>query len=173
METIKNSDAAQLLGVTNKELYKTIYDRTVLNEIKLMRPSGRIEDVLISKPLIDKINERMEAYSSMLKDKEEIYLNKIMKIPEKEYPLVYFLFQEDYLIYIGQTFNFKNRIGEHKRTKEITSFAIEKQHRSDLSLMEALYINRYRPPLNKMVFNTNDIIKMIMDRIDLFGEEFY
>lgn len=170
METTKLFEAAELLGVSTKELYKTTYDRTILNGNKLMQPACRFEDVLISKPLIEKINLQLNNYSAMLMDKEQIIEGRTTVIPNDSTPLIYFLFHDDYLIYIGQTFNFKSRIAQHRATKEIHCFTIEKQHRADLSLIELLYIDRYRPPLNNQVYNTNHAIKMIMDKIDLFDE---
>jgi hypothetical protein len=76
------------------------------------------------------------------------------------------------VVHIGMTFNLQSRLTTHKTTKDFNLFAVEKCHRFDVMLMEALYINRYRPTLNRAVFPMDVIIKMIIERIDCFDVEY-
>lgn len=62
---------------------------------------------------------------------------------------IYFLFNMDALIYIGRSFYLKNRLKQHLRDKEITSFSyIENLNQYDCDIMESFYIKKYKPKLN-------------------------
>ncbi|MBX9604650.1 MAG: GIY-YIG nuclease family protein [Gammaproteobacteria bacterium] len=65
---------------------------------------------------------------------------------------VYFLFEGDELVYIGQSVNIVQRIHAHEKIRhsgrDITSWAFQPCAPEDLRALEHLYIGIYRPPLN-------------------------
>ena len=66
---------------------------------------------------------------------------------------IYFLFNEDSLIYIGQAKNVHTRVEQHyaERSKEFTLFSWLLVPENDLNEVEASYIAAYAPPLNRSV----------------------
>ena len=60
---------------------------------------------------------------------------------------VYFLIKDSEIVYIGQSINIASRITQH-RDKEFDSVSYVACHRSELDILESLYILAYKPPLN-------------------------
>lgn len=67
---------------------------------------------------------------------------------------VYFLFQGDQIVYVGQTRSIAERIGQHIKTKAFDSFAWIEVPKDRLEAVERAYINSLRPPLNKTTSGT-------------------
>lgn len=61
---------------------------------------------------------------------------------------VYFLIKDMEVIYVGQSINIHSRIEEHERTKVFDTFTYIECPRSDLNVIEAKYINKFKPSLN-------------------------
>lgn len=60
---------------------------------------------------------------------------------------VYFLIKDSEIVYIGQSINIASRITQH-RDKEFDSVSYVACHRSELDILESLYILAYQPELN-------------------------
>ena len=67
---------------------------------------------------------------------------------------IYFLFDKNELVYIGQSINCLSRIAEHENCKKFDSYYILKCEREQLSEIEAVYIERYKPRYNSQVPST-------------------
>ena len=66
---------------------------------------------------------------------------------------VYFLFSGSTLAYIGSSANCLVRFREHKRDgKEFDSYFILETTKAKMLALEAQYIARYNPPLNKILW---------------------
>ena len=63
-------------------------------------------------------------------------------------PAVYFLFQGDELVYIGQTVNLLARVASHFGRKGFDHFSHIICDRSELAALERIAIVKYRPKLN-------------------------
>ena len=76
-----------------------------------------------------------------------------MKIPSTRMPArlmgIYFLYNGDELIYIGQSRSILSRIGQHvKGGKSFDSYTFVECDEEDLDSMEAGYIKHYHPSMN-------------------------
>ena len=85
-----------------------------------------------------------------------------MKIPSTRMPAklmgIYFLYDGDKLVYIGQSKSILARIGQHMNTeKPFDSYALIECDEEDLDSMEAQYIRHYQPPLNVVGANTGPV----------------
>lgn len=167
MEKIKLKEASKLLSVNISDLYKILMQRQNEQGVRLMTVSNCIEDILIYYSLFDTLSNRINELSDNIKDMEHLRAIKTNSIPDTSKSYVYFLFQDDYLLYIGQTVNLKQRITTHKQDKDFNYISFEHYDRHDLMLMEALYINAYSSGLNKNVYPMNVIVRMILERCDL------
>jgi hypothetical protein len=80
---------------------------------------------------------------------EEIRLRASGKISlsQSEY-VIYFLFNNEELIYIGQTRNLLKRISVHKRTKVFDKISIVETDYKDVMCLEQGYIKKYKPIYN-------------------------
>lgn len=76
--------------------------------------------------------------------------------PDKDHitGYVYFLFQNEHLVYIGQTVNLDSRLGEHKAKKKFTHAKYIKVGLENLDEMEKMYISHYTP-----IYNTSHVPK--------------
>lgn len=68
---------------------------------------------------------------------------------------VYFLIKDNEIVYIGQSINIASRITQH-RDKEFDSVSYVACHRSELDVLESLYILAYKPPLNGVAGGNGD-----------------
>ena len=60
---------------------------------------------------------------------------------------VYFLIKDKSIVYIGQSVNIANRVAQH-RDKDFDSVSYVSCKKSELDILESLYILAYSPPLN-------------------------
>ena len=62
---------------------------------------------------------------------------------------VYFLFDGDRIVYVGQSVNFMSRSGSHKRDKTFTLCRVMFCLKRRMSYWESIFIKRYKPRYNK------------------------
>ena len=62
---------------------------------------------------------------------------------------VYFLFDGDRIVYVGQSVNFMSRIGSHKRDKTFTHCRVMFCLKRRMSYWESIFIKRYKPKYNR------------------------
>tara|TARA_X000001036_G_C20140235_1_gene586998 strand:- start:107 stop:472 length:366 start_codon:yes stop_codon:yes gene_type:complete len=74
-------------------------------------------------------------------------LRKIRK-PIKKRSGVYFLFDGDELIYIGQTINEYQRVAGHFNDKIFDSYTFMPCLKEELNTIESVYIDHFKPKLN-------------------------
>ena len=92
----------------------------------------------------------MHRLSCSLTDRKLLTAQEIVKASRKTPHLtgVYFLIQNEKIIYAGQSVNIISRVAAHKRNKEFERFAFVPCEREDLDVLESLYIHFLRPELN-------------------------
>ena len=61
---------------------------------------------------------------------------------------IYFLFQDDELVYIGRTKNGMNRMSQHLDCKKFDSYSFHKCSQKEAIELEVELIKRYQPKLN-------------------------
>lgn len=166
--SIKLGLAAKELGVTPSVLHNVLLKRSVDLGVKIMSPNSIIENVEISDKAYSLIIYEINLIQSQINDLEYLRELRVTEVPDISKPVVYFLFQDDYILYIGMTNDLKRRISTHKKDKEFNYISIQVCNKYDVMLLEALYINKYCTGLNKNVYPMSVIVKMIIERIDIF-----
>jgi len=68
--------------------------------------------------------------------------------PRKQICGVYFLIEDDDIVYVGQSINIDARVGQHHTTKTFSFVAYVECQQEKLLALEALYIHKFDPPLN-------------------------
>lgn len=72
-------------------------------------------------------------------------------------PGVYFLFNENELVYIGESEDIHRRVGQHRTDKEYDSYTFIEQRDPHLRLrLEKAYIEKFRPEYNKQSGNISN-----------------
>lgn len=61
---------------------------------------------------------------------------------------VYFLILKGVIVYIGQSIDIQSRVGAHYGVLDFDSYSYIECAKSDLDLVESIYIHIYSPPLN-------------------------
>jgi hypothetical protein len=70
---------------------------------------------------------------------------------------IYFLIKNDEIVYVGQSVNIHNRIATHENVKDFDRFTYVECEQRDLSRIEAMYIDMYKPK-----YNYNSIGRLVM-----------
>jgi hypothetical protein len=91
-----------------------------------------------------------------------IYVNEATLVPPQLLPLgvkevfispvvscIYFLCKDDRIVYIGQTINLQNRLGQHILTKGFDKVYYMEVREDELNRIEAELISYYDPELNR------------------------
>jgi excisionase family DNA binding protein len=61
---------------------------------------------------------------------------------------IYFLINENDVVYIGQSVNIHSRIAQHKNSKTFDKFSYIECEKSELSHLEVKYIKKFKPKYN-------------------------
>ena len=114
-------------------------------------------------------------------DSDTVLCPDIQKLERFEMPKigVYFLFNKDNLIYIGQSINIFRRLNQHIKNKNFDSYSFIKCDTDSEAIdLEKMLIKKYRPTLN-IQHKTQDLndsiefhlrmIKKLNDQKEYFG----
>lgn len=99
---------------------------------------------------------------------KDIY--KIHKFTANPVMGIYFLWDCDNLVYIGQSTDIYKRISEHRGVKKFTHFSFIECIESKLDKLERTYIQTYNPILNKTFSRYSP--KVVLLEVDLVQGEF-
>lgn len=78
---------------------------------------------------------------------------------------IYFLILKGCIVYIGQSLNIHARIGQHCGRYDFDSWSFFECDKSELDLVESLYIQAYRPAFNGLTAKGNPISPLSLDRL--------
>jgi excinuclease UvrABC nuclease subunit len=83
---------------------------------------------------------------------DEYYESKCVELPFKVYCGVYFLYDNNELVYIGVSQDIAVRLASHRHTKEFNQVKIieEQDHLKALKI-ESYFIYKYKPKYNKFI----------------------
>ena len=99
-------------------------------------------------------------------DEERIKNEASKYIPFDTLPRVYFLFDDDVLVYIGQTMKISGRITQHtaeqKTFNKVASFRVGK---SELDMIEMVNIRHYHPVYNETVVTPIEYLRHILFKL--------
>jgi len=91
-------------------------------------------------------------------DKQEVLQSKFSINKEC---LIYFLINENEIVYVGQTKQGMSRVFQHFNTKEYDSYSVCKCKQEELNELEAYYIIKFNPYYNSDVLPQNNMYKSI------------
>ena len=97
---------------------------------------------------------------------QKLYFSEHVKV--SEHRGIYFLLNDDEIVYVGQSENIYKRIGSHLQTKDFNSWNFIEVKEADLSELEAFYILTLKPFYNRSVPTNNKWLSQNMAR-DEFG----
>ncbi len=144
-------------GFDEKTLYETILKHSNATGEKIMHYD---ETFLVQKEFYTNFTRRRE--QNELLELNELEEKRQWELPIKPKAVVYFLFENDCLVYIGQSVNVLSRLKDHARLKSFDSIALVECERHALNEVEALYIDKYKPTLNIAMPSEKDLIKYIL-----------
>jgi excinuclease UvrABC nuclease subunit len=67
-------------------------------------------------------------------------------------PIIYFLYLNNDIVYIGKSTNFRSRLKKHLSNKYFDSFSYFHVNHENIENVERFYINKYLPKYNKDYF---------------------
>jgi hypothetical protein len=120
----------------------------------------------------DKIYDKLVAYQSKMKDDllsiEQLSSIKLPVIPIDQQYYIYFLFNNDDLVYIGQTCSLVARIGSHqnytgKQKKSFNYISTIQVPSSKILMIEAFYIDKYKPKHNIVHINSSFLVNYVFE----------
>ena len=89
--------------------------------------------------------------------------NKASKyIPFDTFPRVYFLFDDDVLVYIGQSMKISGRITQHVEQKTFNKVASFRVSGSELDMIKMINVRHYHPVYNKTVVTPIEYLRHIL-----------
>ena len=125
------------------------------NQIDTLKSEiNRLDILLLQKQFaLQKINKAIEQsfrryqlqIDDPLLDENEILL---MAGVRKKKCGIYFLIKNDAIVYVGQSTNIFNRVGDHEGVKDFDRFTYVECEKNDLTILETKYINNFKPKYN-------------------------
>lgn len=79
------------------------------------------------------------------------------KIQNKSIIGIYFLWDVDTIVYIGQSIDIDKRISEHRKNKKFSHYSYIECSKKDLNKLESSYIKTYNPILNTLLIDKHSI----------------
>lgn len=157
---------AKKIKINPNTCKKAILDFSNKNGVKLLH---ELNGEIIIPTLLYKDLINMEVHlNSLLTPYSEIINQKSNKIPFSHNGYIYYLFNNDELVYIGQSTNLAQRIGAHYRSEKIfDEVYAEEIIASKLMITEALYIYRDIPKGNVSVLSFEDYLKTLLNLINI------
>jgi len=147
--------------ITTEEARKALLRYSEDINIKLMHTVE--EKIVVPESLCSAITFAKESLQSLLTDYDIIREQATDTIPFKRESTIYYLFNGEELIYIGQTDCVAGRINEHAKNKIFNRVYTEKPKNTSLVLtIESLYIVRDKPPMNIASMTNYDLFYKIL-----------
>ena len=81
----------------------------------------------------------------------------LTKIQNKSIIGIYFLWDIDIIVYIGQSIDICKRITEHRKNKKFSHYSYIECCKKDLNKLESSYIKTYNPMLNTLLVDKHNI----------------
>lgn len=161
MEFKKLNDLSKAICISKECIYKAILKYSNQIGIKMLHQIN--DDIIIPSDLYINILRVIEILKDSLVDYETIYQNKNTSIPIKKSSYIYYLFDDNILLYIGQTTMLPQRISTHiSDGKKFDQVSVIETKRKDLLLTERFYIHRDNPKLNLQVMDDYEYLLQIL-----------
>jgi len=163
MENVKLSRLSLDFGITEHECEKTLLNHGNSIGLKLMSHNDNM-DVIIPLSLVMSISDTIDMVNNSLTTYSKIKESAIDTIPFKGEGWVYYLFNNDDLVYIGQSTIVSSRVGQHitngVRFNKVYTEEVEKDI---LLLKEKFYIHRDMPKMNVDIMSGVEYLQKILE----------
>ena len=101
-------------------------------------------------------NDYLTPYSDTLINPSALNRYEIAS-PRLATHFIYFLYNQDELVYVGQTINLARRISQHSMSDKFwTHYAFHTCSESLADILEQTYIRMYKPKYNKLLYDKPD-----------------
>jgi len=160
-ETVVVCSIAEAFGVTEHQAHKLLLAASNKNINKIMHYANGIYFVS------SEAHAEIMSVDRRLKDRVfdlEVAANcKSKSVPIMSGHAVYFLWDGNLLVYIGQTSNLLWRLGNHiSDGKVFDSVSIFPVSKEDVTAVEAVNIMAYKPNYNKSVMNQEEYLALVL-----------
>jgi len=160
-ETVPVCSIAESFGVTEHQAHKLLLAASNKNTNKIMHYANGIYFVS------NEAHGEIMSVDRRLKDRIfdlEVAVNcKSKSVPIMNGYAVYFLWDGNLLVYIGQTSNLLSRIGTHINDgKVFDSASVFPVSKEEVMAVEAVNIMAYKPSYNKSVMNPEEYLSLVL-----------
>lgn len=114
----------------------------------------------------EQIVNEYERYDVMVVEYDNISANKSEMVPFRSGSYVYFLFDGETLVYIGQTINLAQRLYQHtSQKKQYDKASFIETHINDRLIVEMVNIRFYKPKYNICVKPDEELFSLILKNL--------
>lgn len=164
MEETKNiKELCVHFNVSVHDMYKRLLKLGNTYGVKILHQQN--DEIYIQTELYNRITEYLNNYKGLIPEKRNIVINASETVPIKRGSYIYFLLNNEIIIYIGQTVHLGGRVNEHLKDKsfdEIYYFSVDESVRL---FVEALCIQNYSPELNNEFMESEVIVKHVLNQM--------
>jgi len=139
---IKTSDIS-------KEFYCNIaIVNKLIKDFRIPHNQEQAGNLLVEKEVFEILKKTRDHYNSRIIDIETLKKHRTKLIPFNNKAYIYFLFNDEELIYIGQSISVAGRIDTHNKSKKFNYVTLISVPEKILNIVEMVYIGKYKPELN-------------------------
>lgn len=147
-------------GVSSDFVEKVLADEAYKNGRSVIH--GDAFGYRVDGEFYDQLTYSKDFFESLVISYDTLKKGAVHHVPILLKPYLYFLFNEDVLVYIGQSNNLISRIGQHRRDKVFDSVAYVEFPASKLIDAEDMNILEYTPGLNRTRISYEDLFVKIV-----------
>jgi hypothetical protein len=166
-DLVKIKDVAERFKLDERDVYQELLYCGNKNAIKLMHKCEGF--TVVSAALNDEIVRVASNMENTIVPVGSLVPTNMIPIDSGRY--VYFLFDERYLLYVGQSVDVCSRMSAHKKDKAFNGVAfIEVAANASLNAVESMNIMYHSPPLNKTCWIRKEYLRAVLQEanIDIF-----
>jgi hypothetical protein len=157
---------AEYFNVREEKAYNIISQWQKDKNLKVLYQPDVQSNIYISKAFYSELQKQKEFMDGFICDHNTIKRNIISFDREYNKAYVYFLIENDEIIYIGQSVDLLRRIETHSKDKEFDQVSIYQVHENYLDIAEMINIVTYNPRLNSQKWGNGTFLKRIIDMCD-------
>jgi hypothetical protein len=160
---VKLSEVACFFKLREEVIFDIIAKWQNGKNIKVLYQENIDSDIYFSKAFYLEILNQDKFVKSFIYDIETIEKNIVFLDRPYTKAYIYFLFQDNEIVYIGQTTSFQTRIKQHQREKDFNKVALIHIYKGYLDLAEMINILEYNPKLNSQKWGTRTYLRHLLD----------
>jgi predicted GIY-YIG superfamily endonuclease len=158
-EMILISQLASDFELSIKDIHKILLSYSNQESFQVL--SYKDSQYFLHQQIYEDINYIAESIRKDIISEEEILSAARAEIPFETRPYLYFLLQDDTLVYIGMSVDLPNRISTHNKDKTFNKVASFKRGKG-IELIEKINIMHYNPIYNKDILTQEMWLRTIL-----------